>query len=83
MKTSHIFGLIIIVAMAIYGIVLAQQTVLTEPRCLVTGQPVDKEIFVDYQGERIYFSSETSLKRFKDDPEPYLERREQAACTSG
>jgi YHS domain-containing protein len=83
MKTSHILGLIIIAALAIYGIVLAQQIVIFEPKCLVTGQPVDKEIFLDYQGERIYFSSETSLERFKDNPEAYLKRREPAACNSG
>ena len=83
MKTSHIFGLILIAALAIYGIVLAQQTVLFEQKCLVTGQPVDKEIYLDHEGERIYFSSQTSLDRFKDNPETYLKRRQPAACTSG
>jgi YHS domain-containing protein len=40
--------------------------------CPVTGKPIDKNIFIDYRGRRVYFSDDSSITIFKKDPKIYL-----------
>ena len=47
---------------------------LAEPQttCPVMGGQINKEIYADYQGQRVYFCCEACLPKFKEDPEKYL-----------
>jgi len=46
--------------------------------CPVTGNKINKEIYVDYQGQRVYFCCPSCIEVFKKDPEGYLRKmREQ------
>ena len=46
--------------------------------CPVTGNKINKEVYVDYQGQRIYFCCPACIEVFKKDPEGYLRKmREQ------
>lgn len=44
--------------------------------CPVMGGKVNKEIYEEYNGERIYFCCESCREKFKEDPEKYLEMKE-------
>lgn len=40
--------------------------------CPVKGGPIDKAIFTEYQGKKVYFCCQECLDKFKADPEKYL-----------
>ena len=40
--------------------------------CPVMGEPVDKNIFVEYNGRKIYFCCKDCVKKFEENPEKYL-----------
>ncbi len=42
--------------------------------CLVMGGKVNKEVYVDYQGQRVYFCCPACIEVFKKDPEKYLQK---------
>ena len=46
----------------------------TQKTCPVTGDPVDKSVFVDYQGKRIYFCCASCKTDFGKEPEKYLKK---------
>jgi YHS domain-containing protein len=48
-----------------------QQTV-----CPITGENIDKSVFVDYQGKRIYFCCSDCPPNFKANPEKYIKEME-------
>jgi len=50
---------------------------MTEPdqtECPVTGNPIDKKIFVDHEDQRIYFCCQACVDKFKANPEKYLDK---------
>ena len=54
---------------------IAQQGVLLESvqkNCPVTGEPINKQVFTDYKGRRVYFCCPACVEPFKKDPEKYL-----------
>ena len=46
----------------------------TQTTCPVMGEPINKKIFADYQGKRVYFCCKMCVKRFQKDPEQYLKK---------
>lgn len=42
--------------------------------CPVSGHPVDKAHYVDYQGQRVYFCCDKCPAKFAADPEKYFEK---------
>ena len=50
---------------------VAGQTI-TQKFCPVTGDPIRKNVYVDYKGRRIYFCDPACVGMFKQDPEKYL-----------
>ena len=42
--------------------------------CPVLGNPISKDVFVDYQGQRIYFCCADCIGKFKSSPETYLKK---------
>jgi len=52
---------------------LAQDQVPTNPTCpVMVGEPVDPEIFVDYEGKRVWLCCDSCVEDFNADPEKYL-----------
>jgi YHS domain-containing protein len=47
--------------------VAAEQTT-----CPVTGRPIDKSIFVEYNGKKVYFCTPDCKAKFLKDPEKYV-----------
>lgn len=40
--------------------------------CPVMGNAIDKKLFVDYEGKRIYVCCPACIEKFKSDPEKYM-----------
>lgn len=49
--------------------------------CPLTGQPVDKSQFVDYEGKRVYFCCAACKEPFLKDPAKYIQAMESAGVT--
>ena len=45
--------------------------------CPVGGMAIDKEVFVDYQGARVYFCCDMCPKEFMKNPDRYLKEMEE------
>jgi YHS domain-containing protein len=43
-----------------------------QTKCPVSGEPIDKNVHLDYQGQRIYFCCDKCPPKFKADPEKYF-----------
>lgn len=71
MRIIRTFGL---VGLCLFVLLTFAGTALAEPQttCPVMGGKINKEIYVDYQGQRIYFCCEACPPEFKKDPEKYL-----------
>jgi len=48
-----------------------------QTRCPVLGNPVNKKLYVDHDGKRVYFCCPPCIPRFKKDPEKYVKQMEQ------
>lgn len=83
------FGLIALVAMvfvACGGESVADEEEKTEvakivvkkmqSHCPIMGNPVDKEVYVDYEGKRIYFCCPPCKDKFNQDPAGYIKEME-------
>jgi YHS domain-containing protein len=49
--------------------------------CPVLGGNIDKKVYVDYQGKRIYFCCPGCPAEFSKDPEKYLKKMEAEGIT--
>jgi YHS domain-containing protein len=57
------------------GVVL-ESVAHAEEKCPVSGEPVDKAIYTEYEGTRVYFCCNRCLEEFKKDPEKYMKGME-------
>jgi YHS domain-containing protein len=46
--------------------------------CPVMGEKIDKTVYIDYQGKRVYFCCEGCITTFKENPEKYLKKIQDA-----
>lgn len=68
------FKLLFIISLALvisYSLFAAPQT-----KCPVLDGPIDKKVFVDYKGKRVYFCCAGCEKEFNKDPNKYLKKME-------
>ncbi len=49
---------------------------IQQKTCPVTGEPADQNVFLDYQGKRIYFCCAACKEKFQKSPQPYLKKTE-------
>jgi YHS domain-containing protein len=45
-----------------------------QTKCPVLGGNINKNVYADYQGQRIYFCCEGCITEFQKDPEKYLQK---------
>jgi YHS domain-containing protein len=45
-----------------------------QTECPVMGGPITKELYVDHNGERVYFCCESCPETFKKNPEKYMKK---------
>jgi YHS domain-containing protein len=53
----------------------------SQTTCPVLGGNIDKNVYVDYQGKRIYFCCPGCDVEFKKDPEKYMKKLQDAGVT--
>ena len=71
--------LTLILAVFLAGPVLAAAAPKTT--CPVMGGKINKEVYTDYQGQRIYFCCAGCIGVFKKDPEKYLQKMKEQGVT--
>ncbi len=47
----------------------------------LSGNPINRNIYEDYEGKRIYFCCRNSVKKFLDDPSIYLDKFKELGVT--
>jgi YHS domain-containing protein len=52
-----------------------------QTKCPVLGNPIDKTVYTDYQGKRIYFCCTACPKEFKKDPAKYMKKLKEEGVT--
>lgn len=55
------------------GVVL-EDAPITQTQCPVSGEDINKEIYSDHNGERVYFCCNGCKKAFDENPEKYLKK---------
>ncbi len=45
-----------------------------QEKCPVMGYKINKELYVDYEGKRIYFCCPSCPEEFKKDPDKYMKK---------
>jgi YHS domain-containing protein len=45
-----------------------------QKKCPVMGGDIDKNVYTDYKGRRVYFCCTSCKAKFKEDPEKYLKK---------
>jgi YHS domain-containing protein len=53
----------------------------TQTKCPVLGGNIDKNVYADYKGKRIYFCCQGCDAEFKKDPEKYLKKLQEEGVT--
>lgn len=56
----------------------AQKELKPQTQCPVMGEKIDKKVYVDYQGQRVYFCCPACKDTFLKDPEKYFAKFEKA-----
>jgi len=54
----------------------AQAKAPNQVKCPVLGSPINKKLYTDYQGKRIYFCCPPCIQDFKKNPEKYMKQLE-------
>ena len=67
-------GLIVVFAFFAGSVSYAKET--NQVKCPVMGGAVDKNVYTDYQGKRIYFCCPFCIKEFEKSPEKYMKQFE-------
>jgi len=47
---------------------------IEQTTCPVMGEPIDKDIYVEYLGKKVYFCCEGCQEKFMEEPEQYLDK---------
>jgi YHS domain-containing protein len=58
-----------------------EKTPVPQTLCPVLGGQIDKQVFVDYGGKRVYFCCQNCLDKFKTDPKGYIKKMEDKGIT--
>ena len=80
MRIIKFIFLALILGIFAAGAGLAQEA-KTQTVCPVLGGNVDKKVFVDYQGKRIYFCCQGCDATFKQNPEKFMKEAQEKGIT--
>ncbi len=80
MKKIKFFILALVLALFAAGSVWAADP-KPQTTCPVLGGNVDKQVYADYKGKRIYFCCQGCDAEFRKDPEKYLKKLEEQGVT--
>jgi YHS domain-containing protein len=84
MRKRHLVHLVVFALlaafMAVNFAVAADTAAKGEPQtaCPVMAGNINKDLYIDYQGQRVYFCCSGCVDLFKKDPEKYLQKMKEA-----
>jgi len=76
-STKIILTLIVLSAFAFTTISVALASETSQTKCPVRGGTINKNVYTDYQGKRIYFCCPPCVADFKKNPEKYMKKFEE------
>ena len=80
MKCIKILSLATLIAIVAVGYVLAEGEAAKSKQqttCPVMGGEINKEIYTDYEGKRVYFCCKGCIGEFKKDPAKHIKKLEE------
>jgi YHS domain-containing protein len=84
MEKLRKFVLLMVMALFTVGAVLVTHLpaqAKPQTTCPVLGGNINKQVYVDYQGKRVYFCCKGCDEQFKQDPEKYIKKLEEEGVT--
>ena len=84
MKCIKIVSLMLALMFLVVGYVLAEgDAAKSKPQitCPVMGGKINKEIYTDYEGKRVYFCCKGCIGEFTKDPAKYVKKLEEEGVT--
>jgi len=73
---SYLTCVALLAGIALMGCQKAEEAsaepVITQTTCPVMGNPIDKSIFVEHEGRKVYLCCQACVAKFKAEPEKYL-----------
>ncbi len=72
LKTSTLAGFCLILLLSFAGSVFAA----SQETCPVMGGEINKEIYADHDGKRVFFCCAACISEFEKDPKKYLKKLE-------
>ena len=81
MKVFRTLLISVVVLALAAGPALAADQPKPQTLCPVLGGNVDKQVYVDYQGKRVYFCCQGCDAAFKKDPEKYMKKLQEQGIT--
>ncbi|MCL4503592.1 MAG: YHS domain-containing protein [Deltaproteobacteria bacterium] len=81
MKMAKIFCISLMVLALAAGPALAAGQPKPQTVCPVLGGKVNKQIYVDYQGKRVYLCCQGCEAQFKKDPEKFMKKIQEQGIT--
>jgi len=78
--TNRIIGVLVLMSLVLGAFAVglgAAEKGKPQEYCPVMGGKINRDIYVDYQGKRIYFCCPACPPEFRKDPEKYLKKLEE------
>ncbi len=45
---------------------------IEQTKCPMMGTPIDKDVYIEYKGEKVYFCCKDCIAKFEKEPEKYV-----------
>ena len=84
MKTRYVMIFVLLLVLLTAGLAAAADPVApgkAQTVCPAMGGTINKDVFVDYKGQRVYFCCPACIEVFKKDPEKYLQKMKEQGVT--
>ena len=83
MKCVKILSIILVIAFLMVGYVLAENEVKPKAQinCPIMGGKIDKKIYADHEGKRVYFCCKGCIPEFQKDPAKHIKKLENEGIT--
>ena len=77
MKLAKLFTVSLLVfSFLMTPVLAAAKDCQTQKKCPVMGGTINKDVYADYEGKRVYFCCEACISTFKKDPAKYVKKLE-------
>ncbi len=81
MKKRYILIFAVLLAFLVTSLAVAADPAKPQTVCPVMGGTINKDLYMDYQGQRVYFCCPACVELFKKDPEKYLQKMKEQGVT--